>query len=559
MLRTIYKSLEKLFNYDKKNVFIIFILIFFGAIFQTLNILLIGPLALTFFNPELILQSKIVNATNKINFQISEDNIFIIICISFLITFILSNILSLLKHTVQIYFVQQVKIFTSSDLLKKFFKSDLNNIREMQKSEIDKIINVVTDKFASFSASIFVLIEAIIYILFVSITIIFINKFVVIGLISLLILFYIFYLIFNNLNKEFYAEELKIKKKLYVLNTNFLHGYLDIILNKLATKYLMIYKDLYFKLSSQRIRKNFIEIIPKNLIQIFMYSILIGLLIYSNFQLNKESLLFDFAIIGFATIRLVPYISSGYKEITAIKQNLDSYKNLENFKFDKNIKIKKFKNKVRDFRKRIRLNVKYWFNEKRIFNYKLEINRGDKVLITGPSGSGKSTLMNILSGIIKPREITEFVIDQKKIEQDTNLDNNFISYLDQNGLIYEGTILQNITNFQKINNLNKKKLKQIYSLVGLNSFIDSFDDLNKIKLDFDPKTLSGGQRQRILLAKCLYKDANLYILDEAMNQLDIKSENEIIKNVFKLYNKKTFLLISHRPQKKYFNKSVNLK
>ena len=65
--------------------------------------------------------------------------------------------------------------------------------------------------------------------------------------------------------------------------------------------------------------------------------------------------------------------------------------------------------------------------------------------------------------------------------------------------------------------------------MGLNSFINSFDDLGKIKLDFDPKNLSGGQRQRILLAKCFYKNANLYILDESMNQLDKKSEIQIIK------------------------------
>ena len=126
-------------------------------------------------------------------------------------------------------------------------------------------------------------------------------------------------------------------------------------------------------------------------------------------------------------------------------------------------------------------------------------------------------------------------------------------------MIYEGTILENIKNFQKINNIDYKKLKKIYYIVGLNSFINSFDDLGKIKLDFDPKNLSGGQRQRILLAKCFYKNANLYILDESMNQLDKKSEIQIIKKIFKFLNKKTFLLISHRPQNKYFNKTVNLK
>jgi len=559
MIKIVFNSLKKIIDNQKNLVLIILALSFLGATMQTLNILLVGPLALTFFNPELILQTKLIDYINEYNLQISENNIFVIICLAFLITFIFSNLISLLKNTIQIYLTQRIKIFSSTDLLNKFFKSNLNSIRSLKKSEIDKMINTVTEKFSSFSSSIFNLIEAIIYILFISIIIIFVNKFVIVGLLLVILLFLFFYFIFDNFNKKFYSEELEIKKKLFILNTNFLHGYLDIILNKLSKKFLTVYKHLNFKLSSQKIKKNFIQTIPKNLIQIFMYSILIYLLIYSNFQLNKGSFVFDLSIIGFATIRLVPYISSAYIEITTIKQNLNVYKNLESFKFDRGHKITKIKNKIVNFKNRFELKAKYWFNENKIFDYNIKVNKGDKVLITGPSGSGKSTLMNILSGIILPKQISKFIIDGKKVEQNTVLDNDFISYLDQNGLIYEGTILQNITNFQKNNIIDINKLKKIYYLVGLNSFINSFDDLSKIKLDFDPKNLSGGQRQRILLAKCFYKNANLYILDESMNQLDKKSEIQIIKKIFKFLNKKTFLVISHRPQNKYFNKTVNLK
>ena len=70
--------------------------------------------------------------------------------------------------------------------------------------------------------------------------------------------------------------------------------------------------------------------------------------------------------------------------------------------------------------------------------------------------------MNILSGIILPKQVSKFIIDGKKAEQNTILDNNFISYLDQNGLIYEGTILENITNFQKINKIDMNRLKRFF-------------------------------------------------------------------------------------------------
>ena len=184
MNKIIINSVRKIFNIEKNLSFSIFLLTFLGALTQTINIILVGPLALTFFNPDLILQTEIIAQLNKYNLNISKNNIFILICVAFLITFILSNLISLLKNTLQIYLTQKIKIFTSSSLLSKFFKSDLNNIRNLQKSEIDRIINIVTDKFASFSSSIFTFFEAIIYAIFVSIMVILVNKFVILGLLG---------------------------------------------------------------------------------------------------------------------------------------------------------------------------------------------------------------------------------------------------------------------------------------------------------------------------------------------------------------------------------------
>ena len=62
-------------------------------------------------------------------------------------------------------------------------------------------------------------------------------------------------------------------------------------------------------------------------------------------------------------------------------------------------------------------------------NINLEIFKGQKIGIIGKTGSGKSTLMNILSGIILPKQVSKFIIDGKKAEQNTILDNNFIFFI----------------------------------------------------------------------------------------------------------------------------------
>ena len=109
MYKIIINSLIKIFNIEKNFLFSIFLLTFLGALTQTINIILVGPLALTFFNPDLILQTEIIAQLNKYNLNISKNNIFILICVAFLITFILSNLISLLKNTLQIYLTQKVK------------------------------------------------------------------------------------------------------------------------------------------------------------------------------------------------------------------------------------------------------------------------------------------------------------------------------------------------------------------------------------------------------------------------------------------------------------------
>ena len=69
--------------------------------------------------------------------------------------------------------------------------------------------------------------------------------------------------------------------------------------------------------------------------------------------------------------------------------------------------------------------------------------------------------------------------------------------------------------------------------MGLKQIIDKFENLNSLMINFDSKQISGGQKQRILLARALYKNAELYIFDEPLNQLDEKSEIKILNNIKK--------------------------
>jgi ABC-type bacteriocin/lantibiotic exporter with double-glycine peptidase domain len=90
--------------------------------------------------------------------------------------------------------------------------------------------------------------------------------------------------------------------------------------------------------------------------------------------------------------------------------------------------------------------------------------------------------------------------------------------------------------------------------------IIKFEDNFSTKLGEQGKKISGGQRQRIAIARALYTDSDIIILDEATNALDIKTEDKIFKNIKKFYLDKTIIIVSHRlSNKKYADFVISVK
>jgi len=180
-------------------------------------------------------------------------------------------------------------------------------------------------------------------------------------------------------------------------------------------------------------------------------------------------------------------------------------------------------------------------------NFYLEVNKGDFIGISGPSGRGKTTFINLLlgfltqgSGDILINGVSATATKRQHYWKD-------IAYVQQRPFLIHDTILTNIT-FGDGDN-NEDKLNEIIQAVGLNEFINQFPEgLNKIITE-NGKNISGGQRQRIAIARALYKDANLIILDEPFSELDRISEQHIFMYLEELSKKgKMILMITHNKE-----------
>ena len=178
-------------------------------------------------------------------------------------------------------------------------------------------------------------------------------------------------------------------------------------------------------------------------------------------------------------------------------------------------------------------------------NFNLEIKKGNITAIVGESGSGKSTLISLLqniyplqSGAISIGDYDLQYIDNSSLRQ-------LVSVVPQKIDLFAGNVIENIAvgEFQPEIEL----ILSICKSIGIQEFIESLPDGFNTYLGENGASLSGGQKQRIAIARALYKQPEVLVLDEATSSLDSTSENFIQRTIQNLREQqKTIILIAHR-------------
>ena len=177
-------------------------------------------------------------------------------------------------------------------------------------------------------------------------------------------------------------------------------------------------------------------------------------------------------------------------------------------------------------------------------NINLKVLKGESIGIIGESGSGKSSLVDIISGLLIPQKGI-FLIDGLKLSK-KRLSNwrSLIGYVSQRTNLFDDTIIANIA-FGDINP-DIKKVKESLIDAQLWNFVDSLSEGIYTKIGQNGIKFSGGQIQRIAIARALYRNPKILILDEATSSLDNKTEIKLIESVNNLKSKLNILMIAHR-------------
>lgn len=290
------------------------------------------------------------------------------------------------------------------------------------------------------------------------------------------------------------------------------------------------------------------------LVAIIVFVVMIYLILKAN-----QNIQYFIPIIGLyvgASFKLLPALNRIIVSTQRIKRSSASLITIKNQlkDYDRN---KKIINKIltqntvtpMKFEKNIVLsNIFFKYPDKKNFvlkNINLNIKKGETIGIIGKSGEGKSTLVNIICGFIVPTEGKIFV---DGIDIQTNLREwrSILGYIPQTTYLFNDTIYNNICFYSDNSETDEKKFREIVEISQLKSFLEEIP-LNKETIVGERGVLlSGGQAQRVALARNIYKNPQVMILDKSTSSLDFENEKKILETIKSFTGKKTIIIISHK-------------
>jgi ABC-type bacteriocin/lantibiotic exporter with double-glycine peptidase domain len=203
--------------------------------------------------------------------------------------------------------------------------------------------------------------------------------------------------------------------------------------------------------------------------------------------------------------------------------------------------------------------LQFSFGQSQVLNhFNFCLKRGDFIGMAGVSGIGKTTVLNLLTGFLKPPS-GELFINHKK--QDWACLKNYwpqVSYVRQQAFLFNDSILRNI--ILNEGDFDKKRLEAVIAVTGLDKLLSGYSEGLELLITENGKNISGGQQQRISLARALYHDASIYLLDEPFNELDEDSETVLLRHFQELSQAgKMVVMVTHNKKAlSYCNKIVSL-
>ena len=536
--------------YRKKIIFLI-VLLFIGMFFEILGLGSLLPVLSLIANPENLKEIPLLNEISYFN-GLTYNYLVLVLLIGIGALYLIKTLFLSYLTFRQNRFLANISATISNNLFAKYltqpYKFHINN----NSSKLIKNLQTEVNLLGAFNfavISLFVEAGLLFSILF---TLILIEP---LGAISvglfLGVLAYFFYRISRRKLVQWGNEREKADGLITKTALEGLGGIKDIKLLHVESFFISKFiqnQNLKSRVSSN---SNTVAQLPRyylELISVFGLVLFIISMLYQNKDI--PTLIATIGVFVAAVFRLMPSLNkilTAFQNIKYYSSSVDivysEFLNLQNKSLDqeeKDLEVPKDKIEIQN------LSFSYNSDLKPILNeVNLEIKVGETIGIIGASGEGKSTFIDLLNGLYKPTG-GKILADNKKIQNNLYSWNKNIGYVAQDIFLIDDTVEQNITFGRDQDNIDYEALNYALKKAQLIDFVEGLAQGLKTKVGERGVQISGGQKQRIGMARALYNDPEILILDEATSSLDTKTEQALMEAIYSLKKKKTIIIVAHR-------------
>jgi ABC-type bacteriocin/lantibiotic exporter with double-glycine peptidase domain len=295
---------------------------------------------------------------------------------------------------------------------------------------------------------------------------------------------------------------------------------------------------------------NFLSAIPKYFIEFI--GILVFICVFQLFtilQLSRDDVIVIIGILAASALKIFPSINRVINSSIKIKYSFPSvntiYKETKiTKKSDTNYRFQGMIIKNKILLKNI--SFKYHNSDNYLFDkINIEIPTGKVIGLVGESGSGKTTLVDLVLGLLKPTKGKIFLGDVDIFKNIRSWQDN-IGYVQQFCYFIQDSIKNNIILGSKTDHLDENRINECIKIVGLKKIIERLPKKIETHISELGNNFSGGQKQRLSIARALYINPKILVLDEATNSLDDNSEDIIIKNIINSQKNRSIIIVTHK-------------
>lgn len=553
------KKIFKLFPYkDRIKLLILFFMMMVASFLEVLGIGMIPAFVVLIAEPDRVLSMPYIGEfLANMNITTSQS-LAVFGAVTLIIVYVFKNIYLFFYKYVKIKFVSNKRVYLQNRVFKAYMAAPYTffinqNSAELLRnvnSEVGKIIKGTIMPILEISLNIF---------MFLLITVSLLVLEPLITLITIVMMGVCGYF-FLRITRKKTRESGRISKiasgDMNRVILQGIGGFKDARVLNRENLFLKRYNKFAKKYVDASIYQNVVKQLPKPIIETLLVTGILTVTLIMVFEGRSfEQIIPVLTLFGVAAVKLMPVFNSVIGQISTIRYSAysvyaiyDDLDLLENKYKDFRDKILKDSEKL-ELQNEIKLNsISFQYpnsEEYAVKNIDITIPKGKAVAFVGTSGAGKTTLVDVILGLLTPKEGI-ITVDGVDIQENIRGWMKNIGYIQQSNYLMDDRIFRNIAFGVPDDEVDDEKLKKAIEAAQLEELISRLPNGLRTKSGERGQRLSGGQKQRIGIARALYNNPQVLIMDEATSALDNITEKYVIEAIERLRGDRTIIMIAHR-------------